>query len=83
VQIFERHATQRISKTHDADKQPPLMQASQPAACGASHPIEPRWRCARGFVRQQGIAADPRIPCANDRRIAADRVRLFAISSCQ
>jgi hypothetical protein len=56
-------------------KQPPLMQASQAAACGASHPIEPRWRCARGFVRQQGIAADP--------RIAADRVRLFAISSCQ
>jgi hypothetical protein len=64
-------------------KQPPLMQATQPAARGASHPIEPRWRCARGFVRQQGIAADPRIPCVDDRRIAADRVRLFAISSCQ
>jgi hypothetical protein len=48
VRIFERHATQRISKTHDADKQPPLMQASQPAACSASHPVEPRLSlCAR------------------------------------
>jgi hypothetical protein len=48
VRIFERHATQRISKTHDADKQPPLMQASQPAVCSASHPVEPRLSlCAR------------------------------------